>query len=910
LAIVAGLVGVILVVGVTAWVSQDLPDPNRINSRVVAQSTKIYARDGSTLLYEIHGDQRRTVIELADIATFAKQATLSIEDKDFYKHSGFSLRGLMRAIFVDILSGHKAQGGSTITQQLVKNSILTREKSYIRKIKEIILSYQIEQRFSKDQILKMYFNEIPYGSNNYGIESAAESTFGKRAKDLDLAESALLAGMVQSPSYYSPRGIHTPELLDRQHVVLNEMARQGYITAAQAEEAKGVDVLKRVTPSRDPITAPHFVLTVRDQLVEKYGEKAVETGGMRVITTLNPDYQKIAEEEVTAGVTKIEKRYNASNAALVAVDAKTGQILAMVGSRDFFDTEHDGNFNVATAVRNPGSSFKPIVYLSAFTKGYSPDTLLFDLKTNFGPDGSGKDFIPNNYDLKDHGPLTMRKTLAGSLNVPAVKTLYLAGIPHTAELAGKLGYTTIDGSKAGLAMAIGGSGVRLVEHVGAFAALANDGTYNPITYILRIEDKNGKVLEQYKAQSSKAVDLQPVRQLQDVMSDNNARAYVFGTRNNLTLSDRSVAAKTGTTNDNRDGWTMGYTPSLAAGVWVGNNDYSPMKAGSDGSVVAAPIWHNFMQRALKGKPVEKFTKPGPNTSTKPILLGQLPGNAPITVDSESGLQIPDSCLATWPAQYVQHVVVKSVHDILYYVQKDDPNGAAPSNPSSDPMYTRWEAPVAAWAKKNGYVDTLPGYDTCGRRTGVSGPSISITSPFADQTISSSPVTVTVQASSPAGVTSVQYSLDGVAQTTSTEAPYSTTLDLSSVSGGFHTIQATITDAAGVTATASVRMNYLVGSVPTAYISSPTNKQSLALSSFPRTVTAVATDPDGVANVTLLTKNSDGTTTVINSLDNPSDATVSLPWPTPASGEYKLFITMRSKKSRVTTSDTVTVTVTP
>ena len=908
--ILVTLIGIIAVVGMVAWVSQDLPDPNKINSRVVAQSTKIYARDGSTLLYEVHGDQRRTVVELADISTYVKQATLSIEDKDFYKHKGFSLRGLLRAIFVDILSGRKAQGGSTITQQLVKNSILTNEKSYIRKAKEIILSYQIEQRFSKDQILKLYFNEIPYGSSNYGIEAAAQAYFNKHAKDLDLAESSLLAAMVQAPTYYNPNGIHRQDLINRQHVVLNEMVKGNYITRAQADEAEAVDIAKRINPIRDRVVAPHFVFTVRDQLVQKYGDALVESGGLRVVTTLDPKLQTIAEEEVAAGAKKNETKYRAGNAALVAADPKTGQVLAMVGSRDFFDTAHDGNFNVATAVRNPGSSFKPIVYLTAFTKGYSPDTLLFDLKTNFGPDGSGKDFVPNNYDFKEHGPLKMRQTLAGSLNIPAVKTLYLAGIPSTLDLADQLGYTTIDRDKVGLALAIGGGGVKLIEHVEAFAALANDGVRNPMSMVLRVEDKNGKVLEQYKAQPTRAVAAEPVHQLVDIMTDNNARAYMFGARNSLTLGSRPVAAKTGTTNDNRDGWTMGFTPSLAAGVWVGNNDYSPMKSGSDGVVVAAPIWHNFMDRALKDKPIERFTKPKATKSAKPILLGQLPGNVPISVDAETGKQIPDSCLAAWPAQFVQQKTIKEVHDILYYVNKDDPNGAVPTDPTKDPMFTRWETPVQAWAKKNGYVSTNPGFESCSLRSGgaIGGPDISFTSPTANNTVTGTSLTATVDVAAPAGVTSVQYTLDTTVVVSATSAPYSATVDLSGLSSGFHTLLATVTDAAGATATASVRFNLLPGAVATVYIVSPAPQEKIPAASFPHAVQLIAYDPEGVVNVTLLTKNTDGSTTVLNSVDNPGDQNISLSWATTDPGKYQLIATMKNKKGTVTTSDTVTVTV--
>lgn len=902
------LVGVIAVVGMAAWVSQDLPDPNKINSRTVAQSTKIFARDGSTLLYEAHGDQRRTVVELADISTFVKQATLSIEDKEFYKHKGFSFRGLLRAIFVDILRGRKAQGGSTITQQLVKNSILTREKSYIRKAKEIILSYQIEQRFSKDQVLKMYFNEIPYGSSNYGIEAAAQAYFSKHAKDLDLAESALLAALVQATSYYSPTGLHQKELVDRQHLVLSEMVKDGYITEAQSDEAAAVDILKRVNPTRDPITAPHFVFTVREQLVQKYGEALVERGGLRVITTLDADYQKIAEEEVTAGAAKNVKR-KATNAALVATDPKTGQVLAMVGSKDFFDTANSGNFNVATAVRNPGSSFKPVVYLSAFTKGYSPNTLLFDLKTNFGPDGSGKNFVPNNYDFKEHGPLTMRQTLAGSLNIPAVKTLYLAGLPTVLDMADKLGYTTIDRDKVGLALAIGGGGVTLLEHVSAFGVLANDGIRVPTTYILRIEDRAGKVLEEHRDQKNQAVNSEPVRQLISVMTDNNARAYVFGAKNYLTLGSRPVAAKTGTTNDNRDGWTMGFTPSLSAGVWVGNNDYSPMRAGSDGVVVAAPIWHNFMDRALKGAPVEKFKKPKPITATKPVLLGKLPGDAPIAVDSETGKQIPDSCLAAWPAQYVVQKTVKETHTVLYYVNRGDPGGPAPSDPGADPMFSRWEAPVQAWAKKNGYVATNPGFESCSLRNGVvGGPAITITAPTATSTVTGTSLRATVDVSAPAGAVSVVYSLDASVVNTATGAPFSATLDLSAVSSGFHTLTATVTDVAGLAATASVRFNLLPGNVATVYLLSPTSQENILANSFPRTVQIVAHDPAGVANVTFLSKNTDGSSTVLGSVDHPADQSISLSWATTDVGKYQLFATMKNKTGAVTTSDAVTVVV--
>ena len=904
---VVALLGIIVVVGVVAWVSQDLPDPNKINTRVVAQSTKIYARDGATLLYEIHGDQRRTLVDLNQVGKYTKNAVLSIEDKDFYKHQGVSLRAIARAIFVDLTRGSKSQGGSTITQQLVKNAILTNEKSYIRKVKEIILSYQIERRFTKDQILKLYFNEIPWGANAYGAEAAAQTYFGKSAKDLDLAESALLAAMVQRPSYYSPRGSHTEELVSRQRFVFDRMVAGGDITTAQADEAKKVDILKRISPTRDRVVAPHFVFYVRDQLVQKYGELTVERGGLKVITTLDPKLQTIAEEEVKRGVESNETKYHATNAALVATDPKTGQVLAMVGSRDYFDTEHDGNYNVATAVLNPGSSFKPVVYLTAFTKGYTPDTIVFDLKTNFGPDGSGKNFSPNNYDLKVHGPLKMRQTLAGSLNIPAVKTLYLTGLPATLDTADKLGYTTIDRGKVGLALAIGGGGVRLLEHVAAFSVFANDGVRNPTATILRIEDKNGKVLEQYKQDEKRVVDQEPVRNLVSILSDNNARAFVFGSRSPLVIGNRPIAAKTGTTNDFRDAWTVGFTPSLAAGVWRGNNDNSSMKGGADGVVVAAPIWNAFMKRALEGAKVEQFKKPKPNTAKKPILRGQLQGDTPISVDSETGRQIPDSCLATWPKEFIKQVTLKEVHTILYYVDKDDPDGPAPADPTKDPMFAEWEKPIAAWAKKNNYVAKTPKMEDCSlRSTGGTTP-ITVTSPAANETITSTSLPVTVTAGSE--VTQVAYAVDGVALATVSTAPFSTTLDLSAIANGFHTLTATATTMSGTTGTMSITINLLTKDAgATAYFITPAPNSTVASDSFPRTVKVFIYDPVGVSSVTLSMKNPDGSVVVQDTVESPGEPSITFSWPTTPPGAYQLFFVVKNKKGVSTQSDNLKVTV--
>jgi 1A family penicillin-binding protein len=594
--------GIISLIGFLAWISRDLPNPDRLLAREIPLSTKIYDRTGKTVLYEIHGAQKRSLVELSDISPYAIEATLSIEDKDFYKHPGFSFKSMIRALLVDLIKGRKVQGGSTITQQFVKNAILTQEKSFIRKIKEIILAYQIERKFSKDQILKMYLNEIPYGSLAYGIESAAQTYFHKRAKDLDIAEAALLTALPKAPSYYSPYGSHTDELIQRTHYIIDQMVKQKYITAQEGEEAKKVDILARVVKKKESIIAPHFVFYVKELLSSKFGEKTVEQGGLKVITTLDLDLQKKAEEIVKKWTEINAKKYGGTNAALVALDAPTGQILAMVGSKDYFDKSIDGNVNVALRIRNPGSSFKPIVYAAAFQKGYTPNTIIFDLPTRF-PTTSGI-YEPKNYDNTTRGPLTFKKALAGSINIAAVKVLYLTGLNRVLDLAQMMGYTTLTKRQDyGLALALGGGGVKLLEHTAAFAIFAQEGEKNPVTPFLKIENSKGEVLLEYKKRSQRVLDPEIARKINDILSDNQARSFVFGSHSYLYLGSRPVAAKTGTTNDFRDGWVVGYTPSLVTGVWVGNSNNEPMYRGAAGVNVAGPIWHEFMSESLANKPI-------------------------------------------------------------------------------------------------------------------------------------------------------------------------------------------------------------------------------------------------------------------------------------------------------------------
>lgn len=632
-----------------ALASLGLPFPGKVNA-ARAEATSIYARDGQTLLYKIRGDKNRTAIPFDQMPQCIKDATVSVEDKDFYKHHGFDPRGFGRAFFADITSRSTAGGGgSTITQQLVKNALLSPERTVTRKAKELVLSLEIEQMFSKDDILRLYLNEIPYGNNAYGIESASQTYFGKDAKDLTLSQCATLASIPRAPTYYSPYNNSDPNRLkDRSKFVLDQMVAQKHITpadsaAAKAEIDKGLEF---AAAKGEDIKAPHFVFYVKEQLEAKYGTKQVEEGGMKVTTTLDAGKQDIAEDVVkTAAATRF-KGYGASNAALTSIDPKTGQLLAMVGSVDYFDTAHDGNVNVATSDRQPGSSFKPVVYLKGFQIGrstntekplaFNPATLLWDVKTDFGGG-----YAPNDYDRKFRGPVSARDALQQSLNVPAVKMLDLIGINNALDLAHQLGITTLNNpDRYGDSLVLGGGEVKLLDLTSAYAVMANQGTaawtqttspgHNvTVTPFLSIQDRKGKVLQRYDTSHKKeVVSKELAYQISDVLDDDAARAPQFGRGGPLTLSGREVAAKTGTTDSYRDAWTMGYTPGLAAGVWLGNNDNSPMNQVG-GSIGAAPIWHDYMTRALaadaeKAKQT-KFDKPAGIVEMKvDKLTGLLP----------------------------------------------------------------------------------------------------------------------------------------------------------------------------------------------------------------------------------------------------------------------------------------------
>ena len=778
-------IGALVGGGAFLWYAGSLPSPDEIANRPLPLSTKIYDRTGKEVLYEVHGSEKRSRVSLDQIPDFLKWATLAAEDRNFYRHKGIRFASIIRAVFVNVIQGEKAQGASTITQQFIKNAVLSPEKKYSRKIKEMILSWKLEQSFSKDEILEMYFNEIPYGSVAYGAASAADIYFGKNLNELTLAESAILAALPKAPTFYSPYGPNKDKLKIRQEYILDAMAEEGYISKEKAERAKEEKL--EFQPPKGNIRAPHFVMYVRQYLAQKYGDQLIEQGGLSVVTTLDLFKQERAEKAIQEWGERNEQDHKAKNAALVSIDPKTGEILAMVGSRDYFNDENEGKVNVALRPRQPGSSFKPIVYAAAFEQGLSPDTILFDVETVFKTDT--EDYIPKNYDGEERGPVSIKKALAGSLNIPAVKTLYLVGIDSVLSLSERMGYTTLsDRSRFGLSLVLGGGEVTLLEHTAAYGAFARDGIYYPPVSVLKVTDNQGNVLEEYTPKEGKQVlDSTAVRYLNSILTDNEARAYMFGENNYLTLGSRPVAAKTGTTNDNRDTWTLGYTPSLVTGVWVGNNDFSKMGSRAVGASTAAPIWNTYMKQVLGDTPVETF-KPPPDTPlpNKPMLNGKVGDEVVVKIDRATNK------LATelTPPSFIIEKTFQTIHTILYYVKPGDILGPPPEDPTKDPNYQTWEEAVQRWAKENGIeTQESPPTEYDNVHTIENKPSISIISPSDNFTLLSPFLDIKVRASAPRGVERVQYLINGTPIGVSRTPPFGLRYTIKRLPNGKHTLTA-------------------------------------------------------------------------------------------------------------------------
>lgn len=775
------------------WVSKDLPTPAKLAKLHATESTKIMDRNGA-VLYQT-GEERRTVIEFDKIPQYAKQATLAAEDANFYKHGGVDFKGIARAAFKDILNMSTAEGGSTITQQFVKNALLTNQKTFSRKFRELILALEIEQIYSKDEILSLYLNEIPYGGNIYGIEEASRQFFNKSASELTLSEAAAVAAVPRAPTYYSPWGTHTDNLFNRKDYILDRMSELGYISTEEAEKAKQEGPTKEnltFQKKKESIKSPHFVMYVKEKLVNLYGERLVNSGGLKVTTTLDGDKQRAAEEAISKNESKISK-YGATNAALVSVDVKTGEILAMVGGKDYFDVEHGGNVNVTDSARQPGSSFKPIVYATAFKQQrYSPSFNIFDLATDFNG------YQPKNYDGSSHGALSMRQSLANSLNIPAVKTLALVGVPEALKTAKDLGITTLtEPERYGLALTLGGGEVKPIEMAGAFAAFSNSGVYHQPVSIIKIEDSQGKTLYEYKEESnrSQAIDPQIAYQITDILDDDNARSMIFGFNNALNFGAYHVAAKTGTTNEFHDAWTVGYSPKIATAVWVGNNDNAKMKNGADGSVVAAPIFHQYMANFLdnsefnrpegiKELTVEKYSNKLPTQYSKSTVKDifaswQIPTekddiNVMLRVNKVNGKLATDST----PAELIEERLFTNIHNEWGPDWKGYPN---------------WEGPVRSWAQGNGFNLTVPDEKDDSYK---SRPTISINSPSENATVTGD-FNVSVSATSDQGVDKVVYYIDNAEATNSSSDPFGATIESAKYANGSHTLTARMTDKNGI-----------------------------------------------------------------------------------------------------------------
>jgi penicillin-binding protein 1C len=574
-----------------------LPLPTRLTSWQYPVSTKIFDRNGQ-LLYEIYTEQNRTPIELNDLPEYVKWATISSEDKDFYQHHGFSYRGMARAVF-NIIFKQKLQGGSTITQQLVKNALLTQERTLRRKIREFVLTFAVEIIYPKDKILEMYFNHAPYGGTAWGIESASKLYFNKSSKDLTLAEAALLAGLPASPTRYSPFGAHPETAKERQKFVLERMVEDGHLSREEADRTAEEEL--KFSPQQTNIQAPHFVLYIKEQLVEKYGERVVEQGGLRVTTTLDLDIQNFAETAIASEVAKL-KNYQVSNGAALVTEPKTGEILAMVGSKDYFNVEDQGNFNVTTALRQPGSAIKPLNYaLGIMTHKITLATIINDVPTCFSVPGQ-KLYCPVNYDGQFHGPVQARFALGNSYNLPAVKVLALNGVEEFVHFANKMGLSTLeDPSRYGLSLTLGGGEVRMVDMAVAFGTLANLGVKQPLVSITKVEDYQGKVYEEWQpVEGERIIPMEVAYLVSHILLDNNARSAAFGSSSYLVVKNHpEVSVKTGTTNDKRDNWTIGYNPEFLVATWVGNNDNTPMAAVASGITGASPIWNKIMTYILK-----------------------------------------------------------------------------------------------------------------------------------------------------------------------------------------------------------------------------------------------------------------------------------------------------------------------
>ncbi len=767
---------IVSVVGIFAWYSRGLPDPGKVR-RLSGYSTEILDRTGKEVLYDVFIDEDRKFVSINEMPDYLKKATVAVEDKDFYKHQGFDPLAIPR-IIKNVVVNRRLIGGSTLTQQLVKTVLLTRERRLSRKIREFVLSLRLERQYSKDEILQMYLNEVPYGGTAVGVAAAAKQYFGKETKDLTLAESIILAGLPQSPTRYSPQGENKKAYIPRAKEVSRRMREDGYITKDE-EEKVNVEIENMVFKGvGNRIKAPHFVMYIKDELEEMYGANILQTGGLKVTTTLDYALQDKAEDIVMEEIDKVASKLNISNGASVILDANNGEILSMVGSKNYFEATIDGEVNVATRLRQPGSSIKPLVYATAFANGYSPASVIADVVTEFPGKDEKTPYVPKNYDGKERGLVHLRDALGSSLNIPAVKLLALVGVEKVLSQGYKMGMTSLDPtretmSRVGLSMALGGAEVKLLEMSAAYGSFGNGGFKVEPVGILKIEDKNGKVIYESKAvRKERVLDEKVAFLINSVLSDNNARLITFAPNSYLNLGSRAVAVKTGTTNDLRDNWTVGWTKDVVVGVWVGNNNNDKMKNVASGVSGAAPIWRRQMLEVLSSKPDKPFTVPA--------------GVSQIEVDKVSGYPAHDNfpSYKEWIVGGVLPSGLDPIHTKLR-ICKTDSGRLADSIAISqgnfdereyivikerDPLTpdNKWQKGIDEWIIKQTDGIFKPPTEVCGATAEMD---IQIISPSSKQRIDGEEVTIRFEVASIKPLTRVELNVDGTLEQSFSEAPY-------------------------------------------------------------------------------------------------------------------------------------------
>ncbi len=759
----AVIIGFIFSFALFAWYAKDLPSPSKL-SQQTGYSTVFLDRDGK-VLYDMYKDKNRVPVAFEETPKTLREATIAIEDKNFYKHKGISETGMIRAVF-NMFLGRGLQSGSTITQQLTKNVLLTSRQTIARKVQELILAFEVERRYKKDEILLMYLNESPYGGSYWGVGTAAKAYFGKSVKDLTLVESAILAGLPQSPSYYSPFIGKNNAWKDRTRNVLRRMREDGYISRdLENVSLKKVEQIKFTAP-KILIEAPHFVFYVKDQIENEYGSKIIDQG-VKIKTTLSLDVQQKAEKIVKEEIGKL-KDFNATNAAVVILDAKTGEILAMIGSYDFND-EKFGKFNAALGLRQPGSAMKPFTYGLAFEKGYTPSTVFMDVKTTF-PDQGGKEYTPENYDGKFRGPVQLRFALGNSINLPAVKLLAVIGLRDFLSKLNELGLTTFapndkNLARFGLSLTLGGGETTLFDLTSAYSVLATGGIKHEVSSINDVTDFKGKnIFKKVRTQERQVFSPEVSFLISHILSDNNARLDEFGPNSYLNIPGKTVSVKTGTTDDKRDNWAVGYTKSIVVGVWVGNNDNSKMNPKiASGATGASPIWYRIMREVLKKYEDGIMDKPDKvKALTIDAFLGGLPKDGYPTRSEYfiEGREPKD--ISPW---YKKIKVSKSNGKLANEVEVKSGNYEekdfiviTESDPVSLDGKNRWQEAINAWAGQQGDNKFKPPTET----SDASADSIivSIKSPSNQSTVSSGNLNIKVKIVSLDKLKNVKIKLNG------------------------------------------------------------------------------------------------------------------------------------------------------